>query len=485
MRHQMGLAWEEIQKNSIRFSKDWKDASREIAEGQGFVTDLLGTFGVNIHDIDNKEGGFEFPVKRPNLASKLSVDFLWKGKIAIEMKSKGKDLNYAYVQLKNYMQYLPEDDIPDLWVVCDFEKMQVYRLSTNERWHFNISALHRNVNLFYDITGLEAKSPRKELPEVNVLAAEKMAQLHDKLRKNHYTGHALEVYLVRLLFCLFADHTGIFYDDSFYNFIDKSKKDGSDLSFRLEKLFETLNTPHKSRFQNSFISKDLKDFTYVNGKLFADTLPLPDFDSDIRKLLIECTNFNWSNISPAIFGAMFQGVMDKVRRRELGAHYTSEENILKVIKPLFLDALWEEFKNVKTSNKGLEKLHAKISQIRFLDPACGCGNFLIITYREIRKLEMEILKLLYRSQQPLIPDVACKVSLAQFYGIECEDFPCQIAQVGMWLVDHQMNMVLSEQFGIFAKNLPLVKSANIVCKNALQYDWGTLLPKSDSKNQST
>jgi hypothetical protein len=188
-------------------------------------------------------------------------------------------------------------------------------------------------------------------------------------------------------------------------------------------------------------------------------------------------NFDWNKISPAIFGAMFQGVMDKGQRRELGAHYTSEENILKLINPLFMDDLWKEFDRVKTDPAALERFHEKISRLNFLDPACGCGNFLIITYRELRLLELEILKMQYSSQQ-MILDVSMllKVGVEQFYGIEYEDFPCQIAQVGMWLIDHQMNLRVSEQFGQYYARLPLIQSATIVRGNALRIDWERVIP---------
>ncbi|MDR1541992.1 MAG: N-6 DNA methylase [Clostridiales bacterium] len=193
---------------------------------------------------------------------------------------------------------------------------------------------------------------------------------------------------------------------------------------------------------------------------------------------MDYVNFDWNKISPAIFGAMFQGVMDKNQRRELGAHYTSEENILKLINPLFMDELWREFDKVKTDPTALDRFHDKISRLKFLDPACGCGNFLIVTYRELRTLELEVLKMKHDSTQ-LIVDISpmLKVSVEQFYGIEYEDFPCQIAQVGMWLIDHQMNLRVSEQFGVYYARLPLSQSATIVNGSALRIDWESVVPK--------
>lgn len=205
-----------------------------------------------------------------------------------------------------------------------------------------------------------------------------------------------------------------------------------------------------------------------------------DFNDKMRSTLLECCSFEWSKISPAVFGAMFQGVMDKEQRRELGAHYTSEENILKLINPLFLDDLWDEFERVKTTPALLDRFHDKIAGLKFLDPACGCGNFLIITYRELRRLELEILKMKVNSNQ-LILDVSSllKVNVSQFYGIEYEDFPCQIAQVGMWLMDHQMNNQVADLFGMYYVRLPLTQSATIVHGNALRLNWGDVVSEYD------
>ncbi len=206
---------------------------------------------------------------------------------------------------------------------------------------------------------------------------------------------------------------------------------------------------------------------------------MAEFDKTMRNILIGCAHFDWQNISPAIFGAMFQGVMDKTRRRELGAHYTSEENILKLINPLFMDDLWREFDQMKADPTALDRFHDKIGGLKFLDPACGCGNFLIVTYRELRKLELEVLRMKIGTGK--VPDIKSilKVGVEQFYGIEYEDFPCQIAQTGMWLADHQMNMLVSEEFGEYIARLPLTASATIRHGNALRIDWEDVVPKQE------
>jgi len=470
------LTWEDIQTKAVVFSKRWKDAASEEALGQSFVADFLRVFGVGD---PLAVGAFERKVQLAD-GRKGYIDYLWKGKIAIEMKSRGEDLGQAYLQLQGYMKSLPAAEVPDIWLVCDFAEMRLSRRSTSEFFGFHTSQLRKHVRWFADIAGYEAERAAPEQAEVNVKAAEKMATLHDALKSHGYDGHDLQVYLVRLLFCMFANSTGIFPKGSLITYLSQSREDGGDLSERIAKLFEVLNMSAETRAKRTLLSEELKQFQYINGSLFASALPSADFDGRMRIILAGCLGFDWAKISPAIFGAMFQGVMDKDRRRELGAHYTSEENILKLINPLFLDDLWKDFHKVKTDPKALDGFHAKLAGLRFLDPACGCGNFLIITYRELRRLELEVLKMKVATAQ-LELDVSSllKVSVEQFYGIECEDFPCQIAQVGMWLVDHQMNLEASDFFGQYYARLPLTKSATIVHGNALRIDWESVVARGE------
>jgi hypothetical protein len=342
----MQLSWDEIQSNAVAFAKRWQTGGKEKQEAQSFVRAFLSVFGVDAAVID---GGFENPVKIGGKGHSKYIDFLWAGRIAVEMKSKGENLAAAAVQIQNYMNNLPsQDDVPDLWLVSDFESMRLNRRSTNEIWSFKTRDLRKHIKKFADIAGYETERVRDDQVEVNVKAAEKMAKLHDSLRGHGYEGHDLEVYLVRLLFCLFADDTGIFPQDSLFRYISESKPDGSDLSERIGKLFEVLNMPEETRAKRTLLSDELRQFRYINGGLFDTLLPMVEFDAKMRRILLDCLDFDWNKISPAIFGAMFQGVMDKDKRREMGAHYTSEENILKLINPLFMDGLWEEFDKVKT-----------------------------------------------------------------------------------------------------------------------------------------
>lgn len=396
------------------------------------------------------------------------------------MKLAGKDLNDAYTQLKEYVVHLNTEEIPELLMVCDFKNIHLYNRTNNKQAKFQTKDLYKYVKHFSKIAGYEPARTYDKQEEVNIKASEKMAKLHNAMAGVGYKGHDLQVYLVRLLFCLFADDTGIFPPNAFLNYIENSKEDGSDLDARLDKLFQVLNMSPEVRKQKTLLSPDLLQFRYVNGGLFADRLPSADFDAKMRQTLIDACNFDWKNISPAIFGAMFQGVMNEKERHALGAHYTSEDNILKVINPLFMDDLWKEFEDVKTTPVLLDAFHKKIASLKFLDPACGCGNFLIIAYRELRRLEYEILRMKKKSSQyHMVPTVLLKVSVEQFYGIEIEDFPCQVAQVSMWLMDHLMNMRMIEEFGLPYIRLPLKESAKIVQGNALRMDWKDVVPSSE------
>ncbi|MDR2199814.1 MAG: class I SAM-dependent DNA methyltransferase [Deltaproteobacteria bacterium] len=470
----MRLSWEEIQSRAATFSKRWESAHSEESQSQMFIKDLLNVFGVENPELD---GGFEYKVYTTDNSERY-IDYLWKKNIAIEMKSKGKDLDQAYLQLKNHMRNLQPEDMPDIWLVCDFENMRLYRRSTNQKWKFKTKILREYIQKFSNIAGYTVEHKQDDPIELNVKAAEKMALLHDQLKSHGYEKHELEIYLVRFLYCLFAEHSGIFPEDNFKNYLEKSKSDGSDFSFRIQQLFHVLNLSEEERINHTLLTDVLKSSKYINGNLFKDALHLADFDAKTRKILIDCALFDWSGISPAIFGAMFQGVMDKHKRRMLGAHYTSEKNMLKLINTLFMNELWNEFEHVKSSKEWLPKFHDKISQLKFLDPACGCGNFLIIAYRELRRLELEVLKMKITTSHLRKFDIhmELKVGVEQFYGIELEEYPCQISQVGMWLMDHQMNMLVSQNLGQNFTRLPLTKSATIICGNALRLDWKEIIP---------
>ncbi|HEY5392645.1 MAG TPA: DNA methyltransferase [Hanamia sp.] len=469
----MPLSWNEIKSRAVTFTNKWKDEVNEHAEAKSFWDDFFNVFGISRRRVAT----FEQQVKKVDERTGF-IDLLWKGVILIEHKSRGKDLVKAYQQAKDYFPGLKEKELPRYVLVSDFESFHLYDLEHSSpegatTHQFKITDFVNHIHLFGFIAGYEKRTYKEQDP-INIEAAALMGQLHDKLKAIGYTGHRLERYLVRLLFCLFADDTNIFEKGILLDYIDKrTNEDGSDLANHLAELFEVLNTPKNERFTN--LDEDLAAFPYVNGKLFEEHLPIASFDSGMRKLLLECCNLDWGKISPAIFGSLFQSVMNPTERRTLGAHYTSEKNILKLIKPLFLDELWKEFEKIKDSKPKLKKFHDKISRLRFLDPACGCGNFLIIAYREVRLLEVEVVKILLQNQTVMDIGDYFLLDVDRFYGIEYEEFPAQIAQVAMWLIDHQMNMKASETFGEYYVRLPLKKSATIVHGNALRIDWQSLI----------
>ena len=471
----MPLSWNEIKSRALTFSRTWADASQEDSQGKPFWIDFFEIFGIT----DKRVATFEHAVKKlPGLKAKTDgfVDLFWPGMLLVEQKSRGKNLDAALTQALSYFPGIAERDLPQIIIVCDFARFRVHRLATGETVEFELKDLHKFTKIFGFMAGYKTQVIKAQSP-VNIKAAEHMGRLHDALKASGYTDHPLEVLLVRLLFCLFADDTGIFQPASaFRTFVEeRTDKDGSDLGSRLGQLFQVLNTDEAKRSQA--LDEQLAAFPYINGKLFTEPLPMADFTSAMREALLDACALDWSAISPAIFGSLFQSIMDDKARRNLGAHYTSEENILKLIKPLFLDGLWAEFEKVKSNKNRLFEFHKKLRTLTFFDPACGCGNFLVISYREIRLLELQVLRASQTAGQ-LTVDVhqLIGVNVDQFYGIEIEEFPAQIAQVALWLMDHQMNLRVSEEFGLYFARIPLRTSPHITHGNALQQDWNEVLP---------
>ncbi|MBN8473704.1 DNA methyltransferase [Sulfuritalea sp.] len=471
----MPLLWSDIRANAQRFAKDWADATSERAEAQTFWNEFFAVFGVQRRRV----AVYEKTVSRLKHAGLGRIDVFWPGLLLAEHKSAGADLDAAFQQAADYFEGLNDKELPRYVVVSDFARFVLYDLEDHTRHELTLKEFPRKIHLFGFIAGYRRQKVREQDP-INVEAVQKMGDLHDLLKRDGYEGHVLEVFLVRLLFCLFADDTGIFQPkDALQDLIENhTAEDGSDLGDELHRLFVVLNTPYEKR------QKSLPDiftaFPYVNGRLFEERLDPPVFNREMRGLLTDLCSMNWGAISPAIFGAMFQAVIEldaRDRRRQLGAHYTSEANILKLIGPLFLDELWIEFERVKTNKNQLFEFQKKLSRLAFLDPACGCGNFLVISYRELRRLEIEVLRAAEKlGQRWGNVFQAITVDVDQFYGIEIEEFPAQVAQVAMWLTDHQMNIEASEVFGEPILRIPLVKSAHIRHGNALQLDWASFVP---------
>ena len=482
----MPLSWNEIRHRAIAFSKEWSGAQREQAEKQTFWNEFFNVFGIRRRVV----ASFEEPVKK--LSGDYGyIDLFWPGKVVVEHKSLGKDLGKAESQAFRYIRDLARegrtDEIPRYVIVSDFARIALHDLEPDDQRDlplfdnrrvativFPLADFHNYIHAFAFIPGYQQHKFEEQAP-INIRAVEIMGNLHDTLEAGGYSGHHLERFLVRILFCLFAEDTSIFEPESFKLYLlNRTADDGSDLGPHLARLFDVLNTPPEKRQKN--LDETLAAFPYVNGELFAENLRFADFNRDMRNALLACTRFDWSRISPAIFGSLFQAVMEPQERRQIGGHYTNERDILKVIRSLFLDDLRAELARAKSSKAELRRFHRKLARLRFLDPACGCGNFLVITYRELRSLEIEILKLLPEAQHELDIQRLSLMDVDAYYGIEISEWPARIAEVAMWLMDHQMSNRLSEAFGQYFARLPLKKAPIIVCGNALRLDWKKILP---------
>jgi len=476
----MRLSWNEIRVRAAAFAAEWQDAAYEKGETQSFYNDFFHIFGVKRRTVAR----YEEHVKRLDNSSGF-IDLFWPGVLLVEQKSAGRDLTKAYGQAGDYFDALPEQDRPRYILVSDFQAFELYDLDERERTFFALADLPQHVEKFGFILGVQKRTFKDQDP-VNIQASELMGHLHDALQQSGYTGHDLERFLVRTVFCLFADDTGIFEPrDIFLDFLEtRTREDGSDLGLWLSRLFQVLDTPEDTR--QKALDEDLARFPYVNGDLFRGPLRIPDFDAPMRQALLDACRFDWTAISPAIFGALFQSVMEPAQRRSQGAHYTTEQNILKVIKPLFLDDLRAEFARLqarKDTHRRLElhRFQQRLGTLRFLDPACGCGNFLIIAYRELRALEIEVLKELraYRDDTEtgeLDVTALSVVNVDQFYGIEIGEFPTHIAETALWMMDHIMNNRLSLEFGQTFVRIPLTQSPHILHADALETGWASLLP---------
>lgn len=467
----MPLSWNDIRDRATTFAKEWSKETAERAESQTFWNEFFAIFGITRRRVASFD--------RPTLKSTGStgfIDLFWKGMLIAEHKSRGANLEKAYDQALDYFRGLKERDLPRWVVVTDFARLRLYDLEANEKHEFSLIELPKHIKRFGFIAGYQVQTIRAQDP-VNVDAAERMGALHDLLQESGYTGHPLELLLVRLLFSMFADGTGIFQPaQSFREWLEaRTAEDGSDFGPQLAQFFQVLNTPleHRSRT----LDEQLAAFPYVNGKLFEEALPIASFNRKMRERILDSCTLDWSKISPAVFGALFQSIMDKEKRRDLGAHYTSEENILKLIGPLFLDELRAEFEQLKGNRAALAAFHYRLRQLTFLDPACGCGNFLAIAYRELRELELEVLRATQSPGQRVV-DIhnLIRLDVDQFYGIEIEEFPAQIAQLSLWLTDHQMNQRVSAEFGFYFARIPLKSTPHIVHGNALQMAWDSVVP---------
>ncbi|MBS0194926.1 MAG: class I SAM-dependent DNA methyltransferase [Proteobacteria bacterium] len=470
------LTRNEIRRRLTGFSREWRNAARENADAKLFWARFYECFGIRAESATIYEkavaklgGGRGF------------IDSFIPGLLIVEHKSRGKDLDAAFQQASDYFIALPEAERPRYIITSDFARFRVTDLRTDVTRECTLKDLSKRADWFAFLIDEEVEIAEESRADRR--AAYQVSKLHQALLEARFTGHDLEVFMTRLLFCFFADDTGIFgANGQFDRLLRRSRDDGKDTGPLIAELFQVLDTSHGQR--QSTLDEDLAAFEYVNGSLFAERARIPAFDTALRRLLLECSELDWSGISPAIFGAMFQGVLEQqhpadkrqATRRELGAHYTSERNILRLLGPLCMDALWAELHGVRRTKASLRALYDSLPTLTFFDPACGCGNFLVIAYRELRRLEMALIAELWGEQRGVL-DVStlCRVNVHQFYGIEIDEAAVHIARVALWITDHQMNLEAAERFGTTRATVPLTTAPTIVCANALRTDWRSVL----------
>lgn len=469
----------EVKKRLRAFAKTFRDASNEQQQASIFWTKFYECYGIR------PESATIYEQRVSKLSGAVGrIDSFIPGKLIVEHKSKGANLERAYEQAQDYFLALPEAERPRYIITSDFARIYLYDLAGKKTYKTALGDLPKHASWFKFLIDDKPQEIEEEKP-INRSAAYAISKLHEGLLRINFKGKPLEVFLTRLLFCLFADDTGIFGEEQQFRWlVEKTRQDGSDLGARLTDLFGVLDKPVAER--QTTLDDELAAFAYINGDLFRERSEIPAFNSDLRQQLLDCIEMDWSEISPAIFGAMFQGVLEEhspdetrqATRRETGAHYTSERNILRVINPLFLDDLKAELEAARRSKPRLKSLYEKLPTLTFLDPACGCGNFLVIAFRELRRLESEVIAELFgfeKGKGLLDVSTLCRVKVSQFYGIEIDDAAAHIARVAMWITDHQMNEEAAKRFGTTRPTIPLVDSPHIVCGNALHLDWNSLI----------
>lgn len=475
----MNLSIDEIQRRAFDFVAQWQEyTDKEIAGSQSFWNDLFNVYGKNRAELAR----FEKSVKRETGTGR--IDLFWPGQLLVEQKGPAVALDdKVNTQAFDYIEGLSEEEKPRYVVLCNFKEFVVHNRQTQTTERLTLAELVDKLHVFQFIAGYSEVITYQE-EKMSLQAATLLGQLYTVIEAgDNAPSLELNYFMVRLLYCFFADHTGLFSDvltnRPFHHYLEThSQPDGVDLSHHINDIFEVLNTPFERR--DLRLPETLKSFPYVNGALFSNTSYRLYGNASIRQKILEVAAFEWAQISPAIFGTLFQSITNPLTRTVRGEHYTSEANIKKAIDPLFMEALRTEFAVIKTNKSMLERFIGKLSRITVLDPACGSGNFLVVAYRELRTLELEALQHLHErvKERHLLKEsvhAEIKVNVNQFYGIEIESLPSKIAQLALWLTDHQMNMEASRAFGILYTRLPLTVSATIANDNALTCAWHELI----------
>ena len=490
-----------IRERCVKFAYDWSDCvGDEKQDGHEFMRELMKCFGIT----KRKAISYERRSNRASTGRQGYIDALIPGKALIEMKSAGKDLDKAEEQALDYIHDLADVETPRLLIISDFRRIRIVDLGNDvtttdgiDSGHteFELSKLPDHVDDLKFLAGYGmVQVGSREQEEASIRAARVMADLYEALDGSGYSDHEASIFLIRTLFCLYGDDAGLWERDLFAEFLDtRTREDGSDLGAQLAVLYQTLSTPVECR--QSTLDVLIARFPYVNGGIFEERLNIPSFSSAMRDELVRACAFDWSGISPAVFGSLFQAVKSPEARRELGEHYTSETNILKTLGPLFLDELRQKFADHVHDAKKLTDLRKELAELRIMDPACGCGNFLVVAYRELRSLDTEILVRIRELelarkdndefQATMFFDdrgehAEIMVQLDHFFGIEIEEWPARIAQTALHLAHHQANREMEQLLGQAPSILPLSTSAHITIGNALRTDWTQVCPPSPS-----
>jgi hypothetical protein len=459
------------------FADKWKSYTDEKQHARGFWSDFFRALcGVDDEEIAGIE--YEKRVKSTISGNQEYIDVYWKNVALIEHKSAGENLDKAELQARGYWLSLPPGYRPKTIIISDFLNFRLIDVALNRTHDFPLSKLPENIHRFEAIISGNRTRISEEEITVDQVAAKLMANLYLELEDHGFEGHETSIFLIRILFLLFGDDTGMWKKNTFLKLVMGTKEDGTDVGSKFDTLFEVLNTPEEKR--PTRLGEEFKPFPYVNGGIFAEKISVIDFNKKMRVALVDVANYDWTTINPTIFGSLFQLIKNKEARRELGEHYTSEENINKIVYPLFLDDLQERLASSWDNKKDLKKLRQDLAKIKILDPACGCGNFLVVSYRHLRQLELELIvriNNLEGSQDSMQLDgsMGLSVNLSQFYGVEIEEWPAQVAKMALFLTDHQENLRLQRITGEIPNRFPITKSAEVLNENALRLDWNKFI----------
>ena len=464
----------ELSKNAaVAFAEKWKSYTEERRYAESFWRDFFRALcGVE----DTELAGIEFqkPVKSSISGNQEYIDVYWKNVALIEHKTAGENLDKAELQARGYWLSLPPGYRPKTIIISDFKNFRLIDIALNRTHEFPLSKLPENIHRFEAIISGNRTRISEEEITVDQVAAKLMANLYLELEDHGFEGHETSIFLIRILFLLFGDDTGMWAKNTFLKLVMGTKEDGSDVGSKLDTLFEILNTPQDER--PKALGEEFKPFPYVNGGIFAEKISVIGFNKKMRVAFVEVANYDWTTINPTIFGSLFQLIKNKEARRELGEHYTSEENINKIVYPLFLDELQERLASAWDNKKELKKLRQDLAKIKIFDPACGCGNFLVVSYRHLRQLELELIVRLnnlegIQDSMQLDGSMGLSITLNQFYGIEIEEWPSQVARMALFLTDHQENLRLERITGATPNRFPIKDYANILNANALETEW--------------